>query len=144
MNRNLQVCKRWRVVLQYAMRTIVKRLRLRTYCVANSVKTSEPSMQLTPMSICPAISARSTRYPFGDRIPMRLEMRRTVSADPKPLMGFQRKGRLGVTPIAVIAQRFDCWTSSDGDVSAILADGGLLPLQPHQFTVLTWRELAPN
>lgn len=86
---------------------------------------------------CPALHQRSPGYPFGDRVPKKVRMLKTVTADPMPVIGFAFSAG-GAPPIALIGMELDVWTNSHGGVCAVFRDGGKLGLKPDEFEVIAW------
>lgn len=86
---------------------------------------------------CPALHAKGEGYPFGDKVPAKVRMLRTVTADPMPCIGFAfLKGRM--PPVAMIDQVLPCWTNKYGAVAVVLPDGEKLGVKPHEFEVAEW------
>lgn len=89
---------------------------------------------------CPALHERRDGYPFGDRVPRKVRMRKTVIADPMPVVGFAMC-KDGMPPVALINQVLPAWTSSHGAVLVVLADGQKLGVKPDEFEVVDWHDL---
>jgi hypothetical protein len=82
---------------------------------------------------CPALHERhiDKGYPFGDRVPSKIRMLRTVTSD----VPFQREGDVLV---AVGSTVHNAWTNSYGAVAAVLPDGRKLGVKPGEFEVVEW------
>lgn len=92
---------------------------------------------------CPALHSRGEGYPFGDKVPAKVRMLRTVTADPMPSTGFvYLNGRL--PPVAIIDQVLPCWTNRYGAVSAVFPDGSKLGLRPGEFEIVRWHDDGAN
>jgi hypothetical protein len=85
---------------------------------------------------CPALHERRTDYPFGDRVPHTVRMRKTVAAD-VPMFGYPAGGD-GAPRLALISQLLPAWTNSHGAVSVVLRDGKRLGVKPDEFEVAEW------
>jgi hypothetical protein len=85
---------------------------------------------------CPALHQRSQHYPFGHRVPLRVRMRKTTTADPMPVIGHSYIK--GAVPNCARGELFPAWTNSHGAVAAVLADGSKLGLKPDEFEVESW------
>ena len=84
---------------------------------------------------CPALHVRSAAYPFGDRVPRRVRMLRTVTPD------FPERCALGDPfPVAIMGMELSVWTNSHGAVCAVFPDGMNLGLRPDEFTVIRWHD----
>ncbi len=77
---------------------------------------------------CPALHVRhiDKGYPFGDRVPATIRMKRSVHSD------FAWMDPNGVPP-AIVSQTFDAWTNSYGAVAAVFPDGRKLGVKPDEF-----------
>lgn len=96
------------------------------------VKTSEPDYG-------PAMTVRHTDkgYPFGDRVPKRVRMTKTVTSDFIP--GTTING--GDDPlVAINATTFAAWTNSYGAVAVHTPDGRKLGVKPDEFEVVEWHQ----
>jgi hypothetical protein len=82
---------------------------------------------------CPALHARLKGYPFGDRIPSKIKMRRTVISD-FPM--FLRPGEAAL--LAIGSETYDAWTNSYGAVAAVMPNGKTLGVKPDEFEVVEW------
>lgn len=82
---------------------------------------------------CPALHERGDSYPFGDKVPRTVRMRKTVVAYQLPVPA---PGEL--PSLALIGQLLPAWTSSDGTVAVDLPDGNRLGIKPHEFEVAEW------
>jgi hypothetical protein len=85
---------------------------------------------------CPALHKRrhDKGYPFGDRVPLTVRLRRTVHTDIIPGIGF-----ISTPPVvAKEAETFPAWTNSYGAVCAVFPDGKQLGLKPDEFEVVEW------
>lgn len=90
-----------------------------------------------PIIDCPALHTRGKGYPFGDRVPRRIRMRKTVAGDPMPILGFAlANGR--APQVAVNGMELDAWTNSWGAVCAVFPDGEKLGVKPDEFEVIEW------
>lgn len=90
---------------------------------------------------CPALHARyiNKGYPFGDRVPKTVRLKRTVTTDTVPGMGFISKD----PKVAVIGTTYPAWTNSYGAVAAVYPNGSTLGLKPGEFEVVEWHESIP-
>lgn len=91
----------------------------------------------------PALYQRTPEYPYGDRVPKHIRMRRTVTTTMQP------GGTWGVLParlppVAIIGMRVKAWTNVDGTVSAVLAEGDKLALNAGDFDVVDWDTVVSN
>ena len=80
----------------------------------------------------PALTEQSEHYPasWGGKVPLRVRMEVTVISE---IPGEQCS--------AVVGREYDAWVNSYGALSAILEDGEMLGLKPHEFTVTAWHEV---
>lgn len=96
---------------------------------------------MTAVLDCPALHHRSKHYPFGDRVPAKVRMLKTVTADPMPAIGFAYlNGRM--PPVAIIGQALSCWTNSHGAVAVVFDDGTQLGVKPDEFEVAEWFDVG--
>jgi hypothetical protein len=81
---------------------------------------------------CPALHARhiDKGYPFGDRIPSKIRMIKTVASD------FAFLGN--VPPPCIVSEVYPAWTNSYGAVSAVHPNGQKLGVKPDEFEVVEW------
>jgi hypothetical protein len=84
---------------------------------------------------CPALKVRhiDQGYPFGDRVPSKIKMRRTVTSD-FPFFLKTDEGAL----VAYGGQTYDAWTNSYGAVAAVMPNGKNLGVKPDEFEVIEW------
>lgn len=82
---------------------------------------------------CPALTVRhhDKGYPFGERVPSKIAMKRTVHSD---LVGIVPDA----APPAIISATYDTWVNSYGAVAAVLPDGRKLGVKPDEFEVVEW------
>ena len=86
---------------------------------------------------CPALHSKGEGYPFGNKVPAKIRMLQTVTADPMPVIGFAYlNGEL--PPLALVGQQYSCWTNKYGAVSVVFPDGKQLGVKPHEFEVSEW------
>jgi hypothetical protein len=91
----------------------------------------------------PALYQRTPEYPYGDRVPRHIRMRRTVTT-PVQLGGTWGMLMARLPPVAIIGTRVKAWTNVDGTVSAMFADGDKLALNAEDFHVLDWDAVVSN
>lgn len=84
---------------------------------------------------CPAIQKRNPGYPFGDRVPRRIRMLKTVVPD---LSHFFPEIK---HPIARAGAEFRAWTNSNGAVIAVFPNGDKLGVKPGEFEVIDWLDV---
>jgi hypothetical protein len=84
---------------------------------------------------CPALKVRhiDKGYPFGDRVPSKIKMRRTVTSD-YPM--FLRPGEAML--LAIGGEVYEAWTNSYGAVAAVMPNGKNLGVKPDEFEVIEW------
>lgn len=80
----------------------------------------------------PALSHRSEHYPatWGDRVPKRVRMAKTVHPD----FPFFMNG--GDASVGLKDQEYDAWVNSHGAVAIVLSNGELLGVKPYEFEVI--------
>ncbi len=81
---------------------------------------------------CPALHVRhhDKGYPFGERVPAKIRMTRTVVSD------FLFLGK-DHAKTAVNSAVYDAWTNSYGAVAAVMENGNL-GVKPGEFEVVEW------
>lgn len=84
---------------------------------------------------CPALHERLEGYPFGDRVPAKVRMLRTVTSD---FPFFLDKGKM---LMAEYGRTYVAWTNSYGAVAAVMDNGKNLGLKPGEFEVIEWHEV---
>ncbi len=86
---------------------------------------------------CPALHERhiDKGYPFGDRVPSKIRMVKTVYSDLAHL--FPKEA----VPPAIISTLYDAWTNSYGAVAAVYPDGRKLGVMPGEFEVVEWHKV---
>lgn len=88
---------------------------------------------------CPALHEKGVGYPFGDKVPAKIRMRQTVTADPMPGIGLAfLNGE--PPPLALIGVEYPCWTNKYGAVCAVFPNGKMLGVKPHEFEVSEWHQ----
>lgn len=86
---------------------------------------------------CPALYRRDLGYPFGELVPARVRMLRTVMPGAGPTRALLLEGF--APPIAVVGAILPAWTNSFGAVSVILPDGHRMYVRPYDFEVVEWQ-----
>jgi len=87
---------------------------------------------------CPALTKRchDKGYPFGNRVPVRVRLTKSVHTDVLPGVGF-----ISSDPrFAVTGQTYPAWTNSYGAVAIVYPDGRKLGVKPDEFEVVEWRD----
>lgn len=89
----------------------------------------------------PAMTVRRVDkgYPFGNQVPKRVRMTRTVMSDFLP--GTTINVADGPPLVAVNSQTFDAWTNSYGAVAVYMPDGRKLGVKPDEFEVVEWHDV---
>lgn len=84
----------------------------------------------------PALTHQSDHYParFTRRVPLRVKLLKTVTADPMPYPLCLDQESLAL----VVGQEVDVWVNSHGAVSACMPEGKNLGLKPDEFEVIAW------
>lgn len=77
-------------------------------------------------------------YPFGNRVPKRVRMTRTVTSD--FILGTTINVADGPMLVALNSQTFPAWTNSYGAVAVHTPDGRKLGVKPDEFDVVEWHE----
>ncbi len=97
---------------------------------------------MTDIIDCPALHVRhiAKGYPFGDKVPKTVCLRRTVTADFIPGLGYLSSHKAGG------GCDYPAWTNSYGAVCAVFSDGSKLGLKPDEFEVVEWHDptLSPH
>ena len=91
---------------------------------------------------CPALRKRCHPYPFGNRVPSLVRMRKTVMQEGFLALSARQSGLMPL--IAVIGAQLNVWTNSYGAVAAVFEDGRKLALKPDEFDVIKWHELEKS
>ena len=86
----------------------------------------------------PALKHRSEIYPdrYGDRVPLRVRLTKTVTADVMPYPLCLTQEHLAF----VVGQEVPVWVNSHGAVAGIDAHGRCLGLRPDEFEVVQYHE----
>lgn len=82
---------------------------------------------------CPAMRQRLKGYPYGNRVPSKIRMLKTVKTD------FPLRLDPKMVKVAVEGSTWDAWTNSYGAVSAVMPEGKL-GLKPSEFEVVEWHD----
>jgi hypothetical protein len=77
-------------------------------------------------------------YPFGNRVPKRVRMTRTVTSDFLPGTAISVTGDDPL--VAVNKQLLDAWTNSYGAVAVYMPNGKTLGVKPGEFEVVDWHQ----
>ncbi|MFP3637529.1 hypothetical protein [Paraburkholderia sp. SIMBA_054] len=80
----------------------------------------------------PALVLRGGSYPYGERVPSRVRMRRTCWPDHADAMN------VPLLPIAFVGQEYGCYVSSQGDIATFLPFDQLLMVDRDSFDVVSW------
>lgn len=91
----------------------------------------------------PALYQRTTEYPYGDHVPKRIRMRRTVTSALQP-GGTWGMLSARLPAVAIIGMSVQAWTNVDGTVSAVVSGGEKLALNADDFEVLDWDVVISN
>lgn len=91
----------------------------------------------------PALYQRTPEYPYGDQIPRRIRMRRTVTSATQ-LEEASALLSARMPTVAIIGMDLPVWTNVDGTVSAVFPDGEKLALNAEDFDVLDWDAVKSN
>jgi len=78
------------------------------------------------------VSDDEFNYPWGDRVPLKVRMLKTVFPD----MPFLAKA----DTMCQRGEEYYCWVNSYGAVSAILPNGEQLGLKPKEFEVIEYHQ----
>jgi hypothetical protein len=89
---------------------------------------------------CPALHARSSQYPYGDRVPKRIRMIKTVVPDLVVGAGIVLYEN-DLPQIALTGMTLQAWTHNSGAVAAVFPNGERLSLKKGDFEVIEWTEL---
>lgn len=82
---------------------------------------------------CPAVHYKSEYYPYGDRIPTKVKMLKTVTADHSEFFD------INPAPLAPAGAVLSSWTNSHGAIAVVLNDGIHLGIKPGEFEIVEWR-----
>lgn len=86
---------------------------------------------------CPALHSKGNGYPFGDKVPAKIRMLKTVTVSPMHLIGADSKNS-GLPSLSLAGQQYPCWTNKYGAVAVVFPDGQKLGVKPHEFEVSEW------
>lgn len=86
---------------------------------------------------CPALYRRELGYPFGELVPAKVRMLRTVMPGAGTTRALMMEGV--APPVAVVGAVLPSWTNSFGAVSVVLADGHRMYVRPYDFEVVEWQ-----
>ena len=90
------------------------------------------------MKDSPALRFKSSGYPFGKKVPARVEMLQTVTAD--NCYKNKRSTNHGIVMLAPKGSILVAWTNSYGAVAVVLSAGVMLGVRPGEFKVVEWHE----